>query len=147
MAGTLGIFYRFLRGGVAAVVKIADRDALNAGNVERGLEMFASANAGADGGEANGVAGGDGARPGREHVRLQDVFGDGGGGNGAAAEVDELTTSQGILSHEIPSSLVLLEISAGGEIASAEMMRRNYCTGEGELVKRFSTVLLGFIGI
>ena len=28
------VLYGFLRGGVAAVVKIADRDALNAGNIE-----------------------------------------------------------------------------------------------------------------
>ena len=94
-----GIFHRFLRGGVTAVVEVADGDALYAGNVKRGLEMFASANAGADGGEANGVAGRDRACGGGEHVRLQYVLGDGGGGDSAATDLNELTTRQGIFSH------------------------------------------------
>ena len=96
-----GIFDRFLRGDVAAVIEVANGDALNAGNVERSLEMFASANAGADGGEAHGVAGSDGTGRGGKQAGLQNIFGDGGGGDGAGADVDELTTSQGILSHEI----------------------------------------------
>ena len=97
----VGILDRFLRGGVAAVIKVAHGDALNAGDVERSLEMFASANAGADGGEAYGVAGRDGTRRGGEQVRLQDSLGDRSSGDGASADVDELTTSQGIVSHEI----------------------------------------------
>src|SRR6266581_2783339 len=55
--GNAGILYRFLGGGVAAVVEIADSHALDAGHIERSLEVFASANAGADGGEADGVDG------------------------------------------------------------------------------------------
>jgi hypothetical protein len=34
-------------------------------------------------------------------VWLQDSFGDGSGGDGARADVDELTTSQGIFGHVI----------------------------------------------
>jgi hypothetical protein len=76
--GDAGILYRFLRGDVAAVIKVADGDALYAGNVERSLEMFASANAGADGGEAHGVTRSDRARGRGEQVRLQHSFGDRG---------------------------------------------------------------------
>jgi hypothetical protein len=32
---------------------------------------------------------------------LQNIFGDCSGGDGACADVDELTTSQGIFNHEI----------------------------------------------
>ena len=94
--GNAGILDGFLRGGVAAVIKIADGDALNAGNAERSLEVFASANAGADGGEANGVAGRDRTRRGGEHMGLQDGFGDGGRGESAGTELNELTAGQGI---------------------------------------------------
>ena len=81
--GDVGILDGFPRGGVAAVVEVADGDALNAGNLERSFEMFASANAGADGGEANGVAGSDRARRSGQHVRLQDSFGDCSSGESA----------------------------------------------------------------
>ena len=47
----------FLRGDVAAVIKVADRHALHAGDLKRGLQQFASANAGANAGETHGVAG------------------------------------------------------------------------------------------
>ncbi len=60
--GDARIIDRLLRCGVAAVVEIAYGDALNAGHTERGLEMFASADAGADRGEADGVAGRNWAR-------------------------------------------------------------------------------------
>src|SRR6201997_630891 len=136
--GNAGIFYRFLRGGMAAVVEIADGDALNAGNFEGSLEVFASANAGADGGEANGVAGGDGTRPRGEHMRLQDIFGDGGGGDGAAAEVNELTTREGMFRHEIFRPHKCVEISAETVSPVRRYTERNYCTGAGWLVKRFS---------
>jgi hypothetical protein len=63
--------------------------------------MFASAHAGADGGEANGIAGSDRAGRGGEQVRLQDSFSDSRRGEGARADVDELTTGQGMLGHEI----------------------------------------------
>jgi len=86
---------------VSAVIEVAHGDALNAGHVERGLEVFASANAGADGGETHGVAGRDRSCRGGKHAGLQNIFCDRGGGDGAGADVDELTTSQGILSHEI----------------------------------------------
>ena len=134
----VGILHRFLGGGVAAVVKIADRDALNAGHIERRLEMFASANAGADGGEADGVAGRNPARGSVELMRLQDVLGDGGSSDRAGTELNESTAGQGILRHEFPSSQLQQVIFRRGEFAAAEMMRRNYCIAEGELVKRFS---------
>jgi hypothetical protein len=63
--------------------------------------MFASANAGADGSEAHRVTGSNWASLRVKHVRLQNRFGNCGGGDGARADVDELTTSQGILGHEI----------------------------------------------
>jgi hypothetical protein len=63
--------------------------------------VLASANAGADGGEANGVAGSDRTGRGGKQVRLQDSFGDRGGGKSASAEMNELTTGQGILGHEV----------------------------------------------
>ena len=88
----VGILHRFAGGGVAAVVKIADADALNAGDVERSLEVFASANAGADRGKADGVAGRNAPRGGVELMRLQDVFGDGGGSNRAGTELNKSTT-------------------------------------------------------
>ena len=72
--GDAGIFYGFLRGDVAAVIQVADSDALDAGHVERSLEVFASANAGADGGEAHGVAGRDRARRGGKYAGLQNSF-------------------------------------------------------------------------
>ena len=52
-----GILDGFLRGDVTAVIEVAHGDALYAGHAERRLEVFASANAGADGSEAHGVAG------------------------------------------------------------------------------------------
>src|ERR1700756_2484047 len=102
-------------GGVAAVIEVADRDALNAGNVERGFEVLASANAGADGGETDGIAGRDGARSGGEHMRLQDIIGDGGGGDSAAAELNELTTREGMFRHEIfrPHKCSYISVTAG----------------------------------
>ena len=96
-----GVVDRFLGGEVAAVIKVAYRNALNAGYLERSLKMFASAHAGTDGGEAYGVAGSDGTGRGGKQVRLQDSFCDRSGGESASAEVNELTTGQGILSHEI----------------------------------------------
>jgi hypothetical protein len=99
--GDTGVADGFLGGGVAAVIQVTNRDALDAGNAERGFEVFASTNAGADGSEANGVAGRDGTRRGGKHMRLQDGFGDRGGGDSARAEVNELTTGQGILGHRI----------------------------------------------
>ena len=96
-----GVFHGFLRGDVAAVIEVADGDALNAGNLEGSLEMFASANAGADGGEAHGVAGSDRTGRGGEQMGLQDRLWRRVGGESAGAEMDELTTGQGILCHEI----------------------------------------------
>jgi len=61
----------------------------------------ASANTGADGSEANGIAGSDGTRCGGEYVRLQDIFGDRGGGESARAEMNELTAGQGKFGHEV----------------------------------------------
>ena len=133
----VGILHRFAGGGVAAVVKIADADALDAGNVERSLEVFASANAGADGSEADSVAGRNAARGSIKLMRLQDVFGDGCSSDRAGTELNKSTTGQGILRHFPPSQLQQV-IFRTGEFARAEMMRRNYCTREGELVKRFS---------
>jgi len=54
--------------------------------------MFASANAGADGGEADGVAGRN--APGRriKLMRLQDVLGDGCSRDRACAELNKSTT-------------------------------------------------------
>ena len=80
-----GIPDGFAGGDVASVIEIADTDALDAGNAERGVKVFASANAGADGGEADSVAGRYGASGGREDARLKDGFGDGGGGQCSAA--------------------------------------------------------------
>ena len=96
-----GILDRFLRGGVAAVIEIANRNALNTGNAERGLKMLASADTCADGGEANGIAGRD--RPGRcgEQVRLQNVLGDGGRSDRAASDLHELTSGKRRFGHEI----------------------------------------------
>jgi hypothetical protein len=96
-----GILDGFLGGDVAAVIQIANRDALDAGDAEGSFEVFASANAGADGSETNGVAGSDGTRRGGKYARLQNSLRDRGGGDGARAEVNELTTGQGILGHEV----------------------------------------------
>jgi hypothetical protein len=108
---TGGILDGFAGGDVAAVIEIADRDALYAGNAERSFEMFASANAGADGGEADGVAGSDGTRRGGKDARLQDSLRDRRGRKSAGAEMHELTTGQGILGHEL---LRLLNFRAFG---------------------------------
>jgi hypothetical protein len=62
--------------------------------------MFASANAGADGGEANSVAGRNRTRRGGKDVGLQEHFGSAGGSDSSGAEVNELAARQGILSHE-----------------------------------------------
>ena len=91
----------FPGGGVAAVIKIANRNALHAGNTEGRFEMFASANAGADGGEADRVAGSHRARRGRKKARFEDDFRRAGGGESSRTDMNELTTSQGILGHEI----------------------------------------------
>ena len=99
--GDAGILDGFLGGDVAAVIQIANRNALHAGDAERSFEVFTSANAGADGSEANGVAGGDGTRRGRKHFRLQNRFCDRRGGKSAGAEMHELTAGQGILGHEV----------------------------------------------
>jgi hypothetical protein len=96
-----GIVDCFLSGDVAAVIQVADGDALNARNLEGSLKVFASADAGADGGEAYGVAGSDRTARGGKQVGLQDRFGDRSGGESAGAKVNELTTGQGILCHEI----------------------------------------------
>jgi hypothetical protein len=50
-----------LRGFVPAVVKIADGNAFNAGNVERGGEQFAASGSRSDRGEAHAITGRDGA--------------------------------------------------------------------------------------
>jgi hypothetical protein len=64
--------------------------------------MFASANAGADGGEADGVAGRNAPRGSVKLMRLQDVLGDGCIRDRAGTELDESTTGQGILGHFRP---------------------------------------------
>src|SRR5579872_5165873 len=97
---------------MAAVVQVADGDALNAGHAKRSLKVFASANAGANRSEADGVAGRHGARRGRKNVGLQHRLGDGGGGESAGAELNELATRQGILSHEIFGLARILGVSA-----------------------------------
>ena len=98
--GDAGIFNGFASGSVAAVIEVADGDALDAGNAERGLEVFASANARANGCKTDGVAGRD--RAGRKQtLRLQDRFGRCRGGDSAGTDLDELTTRQGIFCHEI----------------------------------------------
>ncbi len=95
-----GIFDGFLRGDVAAVIEVANGDALNARNAEGGFEMLASADAGADGSETNGVAGRYRAPGGEKFVRLKKDFRGGGGGQGSGADMHELTTIQGMDSHE-----------------------------------------------
>src|SRR5271165_376748 len=80
--------------------------------------MFASANAGADGGEANGVTGRDRTRSGGKYAGLQDCFGDRGGGESASAEVNELTTGQGIFRHGGPPSLNFRIASAATQARS-----------------------------
>ena len=135
--GDAGVLDGFLRCGVAAVVEVTNRDALDAGNAERSFEVFASANAGADGSETDGIAGSDGTRRGGKQMRLQDIFGDRGGGKSAGAEMNELTAGQGIFGHEI---LRLLNFRAWiSASATSELPGRNYPTGGGELVKRFSS--------
>src|SRR5580658_4152447 len=98
--------------------------------------MFASANAGADGSETNGVAGSDGTRRGRKYARLQHGFCDRGGGESARADMHELTAGQGILGHEVLRlpNFRTLDFSFG----TSKLPGRNYATGGGELVKRFS---------
>ena len=100
--------------------------------------MFASANAGADGGEADGIAWRNPARRSVKLMRLQDILGDGCGSDRAGAELNESTAGQGILRHDFPSSQLQQVIFRRDEFAAAEMMRRNYCIAEGGLVKRFS---------
>src|SRR5581483_2333903 len=92
----VGVLDCFAGGGVTAVVEITHRDALDTRDIQRRLQMFASANAGADGGEAHGIAGRHAPRSGVELMRLQNVFGDGGGGYCAGAKLNESTAGQGI---------------------------------------------------
>jgi hypothetical protein len=77
---------------VAAVVKIAYRDTLDPGDIERSLQMFAPANAGADGGEADGVARRNAARGRVKLMRLQDILGDGCSRDRAGTELNKSTT-------------------------------------------------------
>ena len=101
--GNAGIADGFLRGNMAAVVKIADRDAFNPGNLRGSLQQFASANARADAGEAHGIAGRDRAgRSGRQQMRLQNISRDRRGGESSRTDVDEFPTRQRILRHEFP---------------------------------------------
>jgi hypothetical protein len=72
---------------------------LDAGNLEGSLKVFAAADAGADGGEAYGIAGSDRTTGRGEDARLQNGFSNSRGGEGAGAEMNELTTGQGILGH------------------------------------------------
>ena len=74
--------------------------------------MFASANAGADGSEADRVTGRNPARRSVKLMRLQDMLGDGSGSDRAGAELNESTAGQGILRHDFPSSQVQQVISA-----------------------------------
>jgi len=97
--GDAWIVYGFARSRVTAVVEIAYRDALNARNRERCLKVLASANAGADRGEAHGVAGRNRARGGIEDVGLQNGFSDGGGDESAGTDLHELAARQGIFRH------------------------------------------------
>jgi hypothetical protein len=96
-----GIVDGFLGGDVASVVYVADGDALNAGDLERGLQVFASANAGADGGESVRYRWERRARGRREQMRLQNILGDRGGGECAGAEMNESDDGTGILGHGI----------------------------------------------
>ena len=101
--GNVGIADSFLRGDMAAVVKIADRDAFDSGNLRGSLQQFASANAGADAGEAHGIAGRDRPRRcRRQQMRLQDISRHRGGCESSSTDVDEFPASQRILRHEFP---------------------------------------------
>jgi hypothetical protein len=61
--------------------------------------VFASANAGADGGEADGVAGGYRPRRGIESARLQNGLGDSGGYESSGTDLHELAAGHWILGH------------------------------------------------
>jgi hypothetical protein len=130
--GNAGILDGFLRGDVAAVIQVTDRDALDAGNTKRSLEMLASANAGADGSETDGIAGSDGTRRCGKYMGLQDIFCDRGGGESARAEVNELTAGQGKFGHEV----LRLWISFFGKCTSATLCRARSAYGEELLHKR-----------
>ena len=81
--------------------------------------------------------GATGRAVGGKQVGLQNIFGDCSGGDSAGADVDELTTSQGILSHEILHFRIsLLSVTARAPARSAygeELSHRMGCR-----VNRFS---------
>ena len=87
-------------GGVAAVIEIANADALHTGNAEGCLEMFASADAGADRSKVNSVAGRNRAWRSGQDMGLQYVLGDGSSDQGSGTDLHELAARQGILGHE-----------------------------------------------
>src|SRR5262249_59872366 len=85
-------------GGVAAVVEVANGDALNAGNREGSLKVLTSTNAGADGGKANGITRCNRAR-GIECTWLENRLGDCSSDDRAGTDLHELAAGQGIFGH------------------------------------------------
>jgi hypothetical protein len=96
-----GIVHGFASGGVAAVIEVANRDALNAWNTKRCLEVLASANTGPNGGKADGIAGRYASRRSIELLGPQKVLGDGGRSDSSAADLHKLTPGKRRLGHEI----------------------------------------------